>query len=144
MPIRYVLYLPKHILREILNEATSLSFVEAYGVIGGYKLISEDSIKLVVKARIPINKFSYRKYFVLDQVAWINAILKLKKRGLKYLGIYHVHPEGPPIPSNADLHMMLQCPGEVWLIVSLEDASCCAYYAPTFHAKHRRLDVELV
>ena len=59
---------------------------------------------------------SYRFWF--DVREWMETILKAREKGLEYIGLFHSHPRRSPIPSMADRHRMLECPEEVWIIVS--------------------------
>jgi len=61
--------------------------------------------------------------FRLNPVEWMRAVLRGEEMGLEYLGIYHTHPGGPPRPSPLDVRYMMECPGEVWLIVTGEGAA---------------------
>ena len=48
----------------------------------------------------------------------MSSILEAKSRDLEYIGIFHSHTRDSPIPSLADRHRMLECPEEVWVIIS--------------------------
>ncbi len=81
--------------------------------------------------------------FWFDENEWMSAIINGRKRGLKYIGIVHSHPNGSAVPSIEDFERMIECPGEVWLILSYDGSrieytawSVCGYDLMT-----RKLDV---
>jgi len=82
-----------------------------FGNVSGYTatVVEVEEIKNVLESK-------YRFWF--DVGEWMNSILKAKKRGLEYIGLFHSHVRGSPIPSLADRHRMLECPEEIWIIVS--------------------------
>lgn len=51
----------------------------------------------------------------------IAVFTEMQKRGEELLGIYHSHPKGPPVPSNADLQLAFH-PEVAYFIISLADA----------------------
>ena len=55
--------------------------------------------------------------FSLDPVELVSVIREAESRGLKMLGIYHVH-DGPPIPSPRDRFFM-----EIWRVFWLVRSS---------------------
>ncbi len=60
--------------------------------------------------------------FRVDPVKWMRTVLDGEERGLEYIGMYHTHVRGRARPSPLDVRYMMECPGEVWLIVTPEEA----------------------
>lgn len=60
-----------------------------------------------------------RFFFRIDPIEWMENILDRQKKGLSYVGIAHLHLSKTIKPSPLDIRFMMECPGEVWLIVSI-------------------------
>lgn len=92
--------------------------VEACGVllgrIEGEIAVVEDVVRLE-------NVLRSRDRFWFDLREWMRAVLEGKKRGFEYIGIFHTHPRRGLLPSLSDRQRMLECPGEIWLILALGD-----------------------
>lgn len=58
--------------------------------------------------------------YFMDPVQQVTIFTGMEKRGEQLIGIYHSHPNGPSIPSAADLKTAFH-PDAVYIIVSLED-----------------------
>jgi len=107
--------LSKSAYKNIISIVESCYPKEACGVMFGKIKESTAIITEVIKIKNVLES-SYRFWF--DVIEWMDIILKAKKRNLEYIGLFHSHPKGSPIPSLADRHRMLECPEEIWIIVS--------------------------
>ena len=100
--------------RRILSDVVSSFPIEACGVLLGHV---EGHIALVREAKRLRNILASNRAFWFDVAEWMSAILEGRERGLEYIGVYHSHPREDPILSLSDRQRMLECPGEVWLVV---------------------------
>ena len=128
----------RELINRIIREAEEAYPDEVIGVLLGRCIGEEYEVLEAVRLG------KARGRFTLDDARWLRAALSGRERGLEYLGVYHSHPDGSARPSGADLHVMLQCPGEVWLIVAIgrdgvKDVR--AYTVPGPAAAHRRLEL---
>lgn len=111
----YEVIVPKAIFEEVMEHVKREYPIEACGVLLG--LISEG--RSTVKKIVPLrNVLSSDSAFWFELRDWMKAIIDAKKEGLDYIGIYHSHGRERPLPSLSDRHRMLECPGEVWVIVA--------------------------
>ncbi len=117
IPIRK-LRIPPAIASELERIARTAGPVEACGVLLGRV---EGEIAVVEEVVGLKNVLRSHERFWFDLVEWMEVVLEGKKRGLEYIGIFHTHPRGRLLPSLSDRQRMLECPGEVWLILALED-----------------------
>lgn len=110
----------KLVLRErawarILEDIRARYPIEACGAMFGRTV---GSAALVEEVRPLRNVLGSPRAFWIDVVEWMSAVLEARKRGLEYIGLYHSHAREEPMISLSDRQRMLECPGEVWLIVS--------------------------
>jgi len=73
------------------------------------------------------NVLRSRESFWFDEGEWMRVVIRGRGEGLEYIGLYHTHPGRSPVPSLSDRHRMLECPGEVWLIVGFEPGVGCRW-----------------
>ncbi|RLE54297.1 MAG: hypothetical protein DRJ40_11175 [Thermoprotei archaeon] len=117
-----------HAMDFIFNHVRSTYPREAFGVLLGY--FSGDAY--IVKRAIALEKgYSSEFSFSIDYREWLERVLAGVKQGLCYIGMYHSHPDAEPLPSTEDVHTMIQCPGEVWLIVGVWSDGRVEYAAYT-------------
>lgn len=138
----YKLILPHKVLNEIIAHSLERYPKEACGVLSGKVHEGE---YFVMKAE-KLEKGSHYTSFILDLNSWMSIIMKSKLEDMQYIGIYHSHPDSDPIPSNEDLHCMLECPGEIWLIVSISEGEfrgLAAFTVPDPTSAHVRVDIVL-
>lgn len=101
--------------------------IEACGVLGGYVRGSRAYAVRIAKLR---NILGSTKNFWFDVKEWMDSILNIRRDGYEYIGIFHSHSGGAPIPSMSDQERMIECPEEIWLIISYvpeKDASLSAW-----------------
>jgi len=110
----YLLVLTHEAYLDLHSHISGSYPVEACGILLGR---SESGMALVTRV-VPLrNVRESRTEFWIDEKEWMERILHAGRLGLEYIGLYHSHPDGDPLPSPSDRHRMLECPGEVWLIV---------------------------
>ncbi len=111
----------KHLLRifigQDLLDRLKPGELEESGILLGRIKDDEGFIEYAYKLAEGVNSFR------IDPVKWMKAVLKGEDRGLEYIGIYHTHPGGAAKPSPLDIRYMMECPGEVWLIVARKEAA---------------------
>ncbi|HDI74439.1 MAG: hypothetical protein DRJ52_07340 [Thermoprotei archaeon] len=117
LPILKRLLLKRSVFEEIRRESEKAYPLEACGVLFG-RLEGEEAI--VSKYRSLRNVIETPGRFWFSEREWMKVICEERKLGLDYIGLFHSHPRGSPIPSPADRHRMLECPGEVWVIAAYE------------------------
>jgi len=110
----YVLRLSREAYLDLYHHISEKYPLEACGILLG-KI--ENGIAIVTRILPLRNIKESRTEFWIDEKEWIEKILEAQKQGLEYIGLYHSHPDAEPLPSPSDRHKMLECPGEVWLIV---------------------------
>jgi len=96
----------RHIREEYPNEACGIMV----GDIDGLYIVRE-----VYRLKNILN-IKYRFWFDIHE--WIEKITYARKKGYKYIGVYHSHSNRSILPSLSDSERMLECPGEIWLIIS--------------------------
>ncbi len=110
-----MLIIPRSILNKMIDHVKAHYPREVCGVMIGYS----EGTKIFVRAAIPLSNLSLsQNRFWFDEREWMKIIIEFSKKGLDYIGIYHSHPDSSPLPSMNDLERMLECPGEIWVIVS--------------------------
>lgn len=107
--------LPLSVLNEILAHVRREYPVEACGVLLGRV---REGTALVVRSVPLTNILASSSAFWFDVREWMATVMSGRRGGLSYIGIYHSHAREQPLPSLADRHRMLECPGEVWLLVA--------------------------
>lgn len=104
--------------KEILNEIVSIIRrrypIEACGLLLG-KIIGDNAY--ILKVDELKNVLGSTDSFWIDLREWMNKILKYKRQGYEYIGIFHSHYRGNVIPSMNDLERMIECPEEIWMII---------------------------
>ncbi len=88
--------------------------IEACGLLLG-KIIKDNAY--VLKVDELKNILGSTDSFWIDLGEWMNKILKYKRQGYEYIGIFHSHYRGNVIPSMNDLERMIECPEEIWMII---------------------------
>ena len=110
----YSLAIPRGVLEDVLRHASEAYPEEACGVLLGRVERGRGTVLKAVPLR---NILRSREGFWFEEAEFMSAVLAGRREGLEYIGLYHTHPDRSPIPSLPDRHRMLECPGEVWLIV---------------------------
>lgn len=89
--------------------------LEVCGVLAG-KIV--DKRAFVEEYKILENILESSTRFWFDERKWMETVCEFKRKGLEYIGLFHSHPDGSVLPSLADRHRMMECPGEIWLILA--------------------------
>jgi len=95
-----MLCIDKNNLREVGNEAKKSYPVECCGLLIG----TNTSEKKVVEVRPIRNTNTERSHdrYEIDGSAFVKADKEAARKGLQIIGIYHSHPDHPPVPSAFD------------------------------------------
>jgi len=101
--------------REIIKIVEERYPIEACGALFGS--IHREVAKVTAVEELE-NILSSPKAFWFDVKDWMNAIIKHKNAGREYLGLFHSHGREQPLLSLSDRQRMLECPGEIWIIVA--------------------------
>jgi proteasome lid subunit RPN8/RPN11 len=140
----YKLAIPREIAQEILEHVEREYPIEACGALFGRVESGSALVEKVVPLR---NVLGSSTAFWFDERDWMSAIMSAKREGLEYIGLYHSHAREQPLPSLADRHRMLECPGEVWLIVAYRpggEPRLAAYRIDDYGSAVMRVRVELL
>lgn len=134
---------PESVLSEILGHVRDEYPIEACGILLG---TIEGERGVVRRARRMKNLLASSSAFWFDVREWMAAILGARREGLGYIGLYHSHGREQPLPSLSDRHRMLECPGEVWLIVAYlpdREPRLAAYRVDDFGSAITRVEVKI-
>lgn len=122
---RFGVHLPKHFLRSMLDYAARDYPKETGGVLLGTYTPSFELAIVTEVSGPPQDSRKARSGFWRGILGLQTLISRLWKQQQYYLGEWHVHPDGPPIPSETDYDQMnaisqsldYQCPEPLLLIV---------------------------
>ena len=106
------LWLTPALAEQIARYALDLRLEEVCGVIAG---IGEQARQVIPIKNVAVDP---QHHFRLDERAFTQAIFDMERAGLSFIGIYHSHPHGDPIPSQTDIQQA-NYPDTVYLIVGL-------------------------
>ncbi len=120
------LRMKKSVLDDIKSHIRDEYPVEAVGILVGYILGEVAYVEKNARLRNILGS-SHRFWF--NEVEWMEKILNYRRDGYEYIGIYHSHSFGEPIPSISDQERMIECPGEIWFIVSYKPDNFLKYSA---------------
>lgn len=140
----YKLAIPRGVAQEILKHVEREYPIEACGTLFGRVGRGTALVERAVPLR---NVLGSSTAFWFDVRDWMKAIMDAKREGLEYIGLYHSHAREQPLPSLADRHRMLECPGEVWLIVAYRpggEPCLAAYRIDDYGSAIVRVGVELL
>ena len=141
---KFNLYITKGIVKQIEDEVIKSYPYEVCGVMMGRSF--NDGF-IVLKAQQMEGLSRHKWAFEINIREWMTIIREGRREGYRYIGLYHSHPDAQPIPSNADIHRMLECPGEIWLIVSIfreGKVKMAAYTMPSASSALARIPIEIV
>ncbi|MBQ6442152.1 MAG: M67 family metallopeptidase [Lachnospiraceae bacterium] len=99
---------------EMTKEARRAYPKECCGILFG----REREIRYAFPVQNVVSAQNSRRHFEMDPLIVYQAECEAEKRGMEMLGIYHSHPDSPPIPSSEDLAYMI--PGISYWILSVE------------------------
>lgn len=140
----YELIIRRGVFNEIVNHVRDEYPIEACGVLLGRVHEGKGFVEKALRLR---NILASSTSFWFDLREWMSAILSARREGLSYIGIYHSHNREQPLPSLSDRHRMLECPGEVWLIVAYvpqREPRAAAYRIDDFGSAIARVIVRIV
>jgi len=103
------------VARQIADHALSKAPNEACGILAGSREHISRAIPLDNAADAP------DRHFRFDPKEQLEALKALDAYGLEWIGVYHSHPQTPPIPSQADIEAAVDS-SLLQLIVSLQSA----------------------
>lgn len=136
-----LLVLTNEVFNHIIEEAKRAYPSETCGIMGG--TLKDEEI-VVSYTRKLFNISTEKSKFWFNELDWIQEVISLTSHGLEYIGLYHSHPNSKPIPSLNDLERMVECPGEIWLILSYIQpnvTSLGAWVIPKFNSGLMRIPV---
>ena len=108
--------LDRNLRRALEDHAHSDRPREACGLLGAREGDDPGTIRLV--RYLPVrNLAADRDHFAIDAVAIARADRELRAAGLELGGVFHSHPDQPPIPSDRD--QAAAWPGMVYLILGV-------------------------
>jgi len=139
----YRLVIPRAVLDAIVRIARERSPREACGVLMGR--VSEGVARIEAIEELE-NVLGAEDAFWFDVREWMEKIIKWRKRGMEYIGLFHSHVRGSAYPSLSDRERMLECPGEVWLIVALQggEPEFTAWRIDDFGSSIMKLSLEVI
>ncbi|MEM2677744.1 MAG: M67 family metallopeptidase [Thermofilaceae archaeon] len=140
----YELVIRKGVFEEILSHVKEEYPIEACGILLGHVREGKGFAERAKRLR---NILASNTSFWFDVREWMSAILDARKEGLSYIGLYHSHGREQPLPSLSDQHRMLECPGEVWLIVAYipdSEPKAAAYRIDDFGSAIARVPVRII
>jgi len=115
-PVRiYEIVLPRRIVSRIIDIIEESFPIEACGILLG---TIKGKVARVEHVESLDNILGSSRAFWFDERDWMQKIIEGKRKGYRYIGLFHSHFREDAIPSLSDRHRMLECPGEVWLIVA--------------------------
>ena len=85
--------------------------------------------------------------FWFSEREWMEEILRGNELGYEYIGLFHSHDRDVALPSLSDRQRMLECPGEVWLILAYRPGrppSATAWRVDDWGSSIIRVEVEVV
>ena len=105
-------FLPRHIVNQLLHQAQIHADYEVCGLIGA-------------KDGVPVNIYPVKNiaedpknHFRMDPEGQIAAMKTIRERGEELFAIYHSHPKAPAQPSEEDVSLAAY-PEALYLIISL-------------------------
>jgi len=111
----YSVLLPRQVVDFIVKIIADKFPIEACGILMGEIKGETARVTYVDELR---NILASSKAFWFSELEWMEKIIQGRKRGYQYIGLFHSHNRENPLPSLNDRHRMMECPGEVWLIIA--------------------------
>lgn len=150
---RFGIHLPRHCLGGMLDYAAQDYPRETGGVLLGKYAPSMD-VAVVTQITGPPDDSRKARFGFWRGILGLQALLsRLWREQQYYLGEWHVHPDGPPIPSETDHEQMraiaeshsYQCPEPLLVILGFSMASVPASWsAGSYVFPRRRTPIALV
>jgi proteasome lid subunit RPN8/RPN11 len=108
----YSIKLPQRVVAGLRRHAVAALPAECCGALVGLSAPSQ----LEVRAAIPVvNEERAVDRYSIDARVVLHLERQAAAAGVRLLGFYHSHPEGPAAPSQVDVE--LACPGYLYLII---------------------------
>ncbi len=105
------LEIPKHIFKDMLEQAKSEAPIECCGILAGRDGRAEKLYKMA-------NAEHRCDHFMMEPEQQFEAVKDIRSNSLDMLAIYHSHPGTPARPSTEDIRLALT-PNVVYVILSL-------------------------
>ncbi|MGJ3240484.1 MAG: M67 family metallopeptidase [Anaerolineae bacterium] len=106
---------PEH-MQNMVDHAVGVHPEEACGVIGGYAGCVEQIVLMDNVASEPCTRYE------LGANEQLKVLKAFEAQGLTWIGVYHSHPQGKPIPSPTDIaHAERHTPNLIHLIIGMKD-----------------------
>lgn len=116
-----MLKIPKLIQRDIEAHGVAEYPYEGCGLLLGH-VVDGDNVVAAIELMANVWPLveERRERFRIDPRAWFSAEISALDRGLDVIGIFHSHPDHPPIASPRDLEWA-SWPGYSYLITEVRD-----------------------
>ncbi|HDH07367.1 MAG TPA: hypothetical protein ENF87_03255 [Thermoproteales archaeon] len=137
------LLMSSKIFEEIIEIVVKNYPIESCGIMSGIIKGENAHVYCVRELR---NILGSKSGFWFDYNEWMEKILECKKLGYEYLGLFHSHARENALLSLSDRHRMLECPGEIWLIIAYKPETKVEYTAwviEGYDKPLKRLQVEI-
>ena len=115
------LHLTQSLLERIAEHARDAYPGECCGLLLGLRRDGQRIIHEVINADNAVGRARAAQRYEIAGQAYLHADRHARARGWDVLGIYHSHPDAPPIPSRTDLAEAW--PEYVYLIVHVADGT---------------------
>ena len=112
------LEIPNEIFEQMVTQAKAEVLIEACGILAG----SDGKVEKLYRMT---NADKSSDHFMMKPKEQFKVAKDIRSAGLEILAIYHSHPQTPARPSAEDIRLALT-PNVIYVIVSLQDASCPA------------------
>lgn len=101
-----VLVLPAPLRERLLAHAHAERPDECVGLLGGRWGVPGGPAARAV-ALYPLRNVAHdpRRAYRADELELLRALKAMRREGLDLVGIYHSHPQGPGVPSDADVRL---------------------------------------
>jgi len=111
--------IPSLVLESLWRECSG----ECAAVLSGTRIEDVYYVLEVYKLRGTYTRGTFR----VDFGDWVEAVRRAASSGLEYIGLLHIHKDSQSTPSPLDLRRMMECPGEVWVILSIRGVRAWVY-----------------
>ncbi len=100
-----MLTIPKEIQQQIEAHGVASYPYEGCGLLLGTAVVNNNNIVAAIRPTQnvwPVEE-EKRVRFRIDEQEWIQAELEAMRQGLDVIGVFHSHPDSPPVASPRDL-----------------------------------------
>jgi len=111
--------IPRHVLESLWRERPG----ECVSALFGTRIEDLYHVLEAYKLRGTYTQGTFR----VDFGDWVEAVRRATSNGLEYIGLLHIHKDSQSTPSPLDLRRMMECPGEVWVILSKSGVRAWVY-----------------